>query len=163
MPTLAGDQRTLNVTVAADGAIFINNAARVLVADILLANGVLHVIDAVLDPNDTAADPASAPVSRTAPAVLFPSASSVATVPFTAQLAGSQTVSVNPALTSTTDRVAAGYSTAPVRNTDLTTGTGTGTGTSKAAAAPRRTAAAVEMAALLGGCGIAAVVGMGGM
>ncbi|KAH7347058.1 FAS1 domain-containing protein [Pyrenochaeta sp. MPI-SDFR-AT-0127] len=49
-----------NITITVnDGRVFVNNAG-VIVSDILIANGVLHVIDEVLNPsNQTIANPAS--------------------------------------------------------------------------------------------------------
>ncbi|CAO2647904.1 Nn.00g088260.m01.CDS01 [Neocucurbitaria sp. VM-36] len=49
---------SLTITVG-DGGIFVNNA-RVTISDLLIANGVVHVIDEVLNPtNQTIADPAA--------------------------------------------------------------------------------------------------------
>ena len=48
--TLGGSD--VNITIA-DGAVFVN-AARVIIPDILVAGGVIHVIDSVLNPNGTA-------------------------------------------------------------------------------------------------------------
>lgn len=47
------------ITVEANGGIFVNDA-RILVADIPVANGVLHIIDQVLNPSDIATPQASA-------------------------------------------------------------------------------------------------------
>ena len=55
LPTLNGEE--LDITISADGAVFVN-AARVINADILLENGVLHVIDEVLNPATPDAEPA---------------------------------------------------------------------------------------------------------
>jgi hypothetical protein len=61
-PSLTDDQkvRTLNgaeVTISIeDGSVFVNSA-KVVLADVLVANGVVHVIDNVLNPNATTATP----------------------------------------------------------------------------------------------------------
>ena len=54
LTTLQGGD--VEITITGDGAVFVNNA-RVINADVLIANGVLHVIDAVLDPNNPDASP----------------------------------------------------------------------------------------------------------
>lgn len=48
LPTLQGSE--LDITVDPSGAVFVDGA-RVINTDVLLANGVLHVIDAVLSPD----------------------------------------------------------------------------------------------------------------
>ena len=47
------------ITIEADGGVFVNDA-RILVADIPVANGVIHIIDQVLNPSDVATPEASA-------------------------------------------------------------------------------------------------------
>lgn len=49
VPTLGGDNITITIV---DGDVYVNRA-RVVTADILLANGVLHVLDSVLSSNDS--------------------------------------------------------------------------------------------------------------
>ena len=73
----AANGQSLSITVG-KGGVFVNNA-KVVTADILIANGVLHVIDQVLNPgNQTMANSTN---SQGAPA--FSGASSVSDAPFT--------------------------------------------------------------------------------
>jgi uncharacterized surface protein with fasciclin (FAS1) repeats len=68
----------LTITIGEEGRVFVNNA-RVTIADVLVANGVVHVIDEVLNPsNTTIADPAG---DEGQPG--FPNASAVSDAPFT--------------------------------------------------------------------------------
>ncbi|KAL8924105.1 MAG: hypothetical protein Q9208_004242 [Pyrenodesmia sp. 3 TL-2023] len=53
VPALAGGD--LRITIS-DGDVFVNSA-KVLMPDVLVANGVVHVIDNVLNPNNTSAQP----------------------------------------------------------------------------------------------------------
>lgn len=76
VPTLAGPNVTITIS---DDDVFVNSA-KVVIPDVLVANGVVHVIDGVLNPNATAAAPN--PEAETQSAA-FPGASSLATVPFT--------------------------------------------------------------------------------
>ncbi|OTA86152.1 hypothetical protein M434DRAFT_82306 [Hypoxylon sp. CO27-5] len=70
-----------NITITVENGTVYANSARVTVPDILLANGVVHVIDQVLNPNNTSATP-NPTATTTTPA--FTSASSgTAGVPFT--------------------------------------------------------------------------------
>ena len=102
VPALAGGNLTITVE---DGEVFVN-AARVVVADVLLANGVLHVIDSVLNPNNTAAVNATQEGAANA----FPGASSSGSeIPYTSGVPTA--TSSNAALTSTNDAVASGYPT----------------------------------------------------
>lgn len=72
--TLQGNDVTITIL---NGSVFVNSA-EVVTPDVLVANGVVHVIDAVLNPNATTLTPN---VSTTA--VAFAGASSAASVPFT--------------------------------------------------------------------------------
>lgn len=93
-----------NVTIRqASNSNFVNSA-RMLQTDLLMANGVMHVIDNVLNPNATGAVPDPA-VDSQAPAM---SGTSLADTPFT---------SIIPSLTSTIS----------IRRTSTETETGTGT------------------------------------
>lgn len=100
VPTLGGD---VNLTVA-DSAIFVNQA-RVVNADNLVANGVLHVIDAVLNPNNASSE--ANPEDDMAQEAY--SASSVASLPLTSGVPAATTTV--EALVTTTLQVASGYST----------------------------------------------------
>lgn len=91
----------LNISIF-DGEVFVNSA-RVVAADVLVANGVVHLIDGVLNPNSTAApnpdEDESAPVFAGA---------SMGDVPYTTAVTATSTVAVQ-----TTDAVADGYTPAP--------------------------------------------------
>jgi len=68
----------LTITIGEEGRIFVNNA-RVTIADVLVANGVVHVIDEVLNPsNATIANP-----SEEEGEGAFPGATPVSELPFT--------------------------------------------------------------------------------
>ncbi|KAM0718758.1 hypothetical protein Q7P37_005829 [Cladosporium fusiforme] len=54
LTTLAGED--IRITISAEGAVFVNNA-RVINSDVLIENGVLHVIDEVLNPANADAEP----------------------------------------------------------------------------------------------------------
>jgi len=67
-----------NLTARIVGSdVFINNA-RVLTANVLVANGVVHVIDRVLNPSNSTISPNTATTAEA-----FPSATSASNVPFT--------------------------------------------------------------------------------
>lgn len=144
--TLAGP--SLNITVV-DGAVFVN-AARVINSDILVANGVMHVIDSVLNPNGTAAPN---PDSNN-PTVQFSSASSASLGDITSGVPTAS--STNTALVATTDNVASGYST--VTQGPVGTGAGGNNGggsSSSSGMAPIQTGM-VGAAALFGGAAVLA-------
>lgn len=99
LTTLNGED--VEITITDDGAVFVNSA-RVINADILIANGVIHIIDEVLNPANADARPGNA---------LTPSAASLATaVPFTFGVRPE--TSIYSELTQTTSFVAAGLVTA---------------------------------------------------
>ncbi|KAI0146409.1 FAS1 domain-containing protein [Xylariaceae sp. FL1272] len=92
---IAADGTNLTISVI-DGTVFVNDA-RVTVPNILLENGVCHVIDQVLNPNNTDANPDPSQSSAT-PA--FSGASSTTEIPFTS---GVETATTTfPAATSAT-------------------------------------------------------------
>jgi len=72
--TLQGNSVTITIL---NGTVFVNSA-EVVLPNVLVANGVVHVIDAVLNPNATTLTP-----NPTTTAVAFAGASSVSAVPFT--------------------------------------------------------------------------------
>lgn len=76
---------TLKITIE-NGAVYVNSA-RVVTPDVLVANGVVHVIDGVLNPNNTAAAPNPSTTS-----VAFSGASSVSNAPFTSGVTQSTTI-----------------------------------------------------------------------
>jgi uncharacterized surface protein with fasciclin (FAS1) repeats len=122
--TLGGGE--VEVTVLDDGSVYVN-AAKVVLADILIANGVVHVIDNVLNPNGTDTDNEPNP-STTQPA--FPGAS-------TASDGGVPLTSNVPEPTGAPEP----------------TETATDGGAGQEAAAPRATAA-MAMGALFGGAAL---------
>jgi len=113
LPTLNGEE--LDITISADGAVFVNSA-RVINADVLLENGVLHVIDEVLNP---ATPDAESSDNSADDAVSLPP-----TVPFTSGI--QPEMSIYSELTQTTSFVAAGLVTA-APNATASTGSGSGT------------------------------------
>lgn len=79
-----------NITVRIEnGSVFVDSA-KVVTPNLLIANGVVHVIDNVLNPNNTAATP-NATASTQAPA--FSGASSASAIPFTSGVSASATIS----------------------------------------------------------------------
>uniref|UniRef100_A0A0D6R2U8 FAS1 domain-containing protein n=1 Tax=Araucaria cunninghamii TaxID=56994 RepID=A0A0D6R2U8_ARACU len=76
VPTLQGN--SVNITVHNASSVFVNNA-RVVLPNVLVANGVIHVIDEVLNPNGTAM--ANGTSSAGTPA--YSGASSASMDPFT--------------------------------------------------------------------------------
>lgn len=74
------DGNSVNITVTGNGTVYVDNA-RVVIPNVLIANGVVHVIDGVLNPNAT-----DTSYNNTAPA--FSGASSVSDqVPYTSGVA----------------------------------------------------------------------------
>ena len=121
LPTLAGDN--LTVTIDEDGGVFVNNA-RVINSDILIANGVLHVIDTVLNP----AEADAAPGADQQPSVTLGSV-----VPFTSGI--EPETSVYSELTQTTSFVAADLVTAAPSST-MAAGGGNGSAASTTSEGP---------------------------
>ena len=113
LPTLAGEE--LTITIDEEGGVFVNNA-RVINSDILIANGVLHVIDTVLNPAEADAEPSAGEE---------PSATLASIVPFTSGIEAE--TSVYSELTQTTSFVAAGLVTATPNATASSAGAGSGT------------------------------------
>jgi hypothetical protein len=105
LPTLAGQE--LTITIDAEGGVFVNNA-RVINSDIIIANGVLHVIDAVLNPAEADAAPSTG--DGTGDDTEDSSATLASAVPFTSGI--EPETSVYSELTQTTSFVAADLVTA---------------------------------------------------
>lgn len=92
LQTLNG--QNLTITIGEGGRVFVNNA-RVTIPNILVANGVVHVIDEVLNPsNATIANPDDDEGEGA-----FPGASAVSELPFTSGQP-TPTTSINQAATS---------------------------------------------------------------
>ncbi|KAE8444639.1 hypothetical protein EG329_014387 [Mollisiaceae sp. DMI_Dod_QoI] len=133
LPTVGGGQVTITIE---NGIVFVNSA-KVVTPNVLVSNGVVHVIDGVLNPNNTSAAPPTSDASTTTPA--FSGASSVSTVPFTSGITASTTVTSTPThapTSSSSSGIAAGLA--------MPTG-------------------AVGMGALFGGAGAAVLMGVGGL
>ncbi|KAI1076646.1 FAS1 domain-containing protein [Whalleya microplaca] len=123
LQTVGGQNLTINVI---NGTVFANSA-KVTVPDILAENGVIHVVDSVLNPNNTSA---SADATATSATPAFSGASSATTgIPFTSGVA-----------TPTTTYPAA-------------TSAGGSTSSSKGAAMPMKTGSVGAMA-LFGGAAV---------
>jgi transforming growth factor-beta-induced protein len=123
------------------------NSARVLQADLLIANGVMHVIDNVLNPNGTGAvpDPAAAVQG---PAM---TGSSLADTPFT-DIIPSLTSTLSIASSGTGIGAGTGTSVSGSGSTRRATSTrSSSTGRSTQGAAPRRAEASVRLMRLMGG------------
>ncbi len=114
------------LTIRQSGNNFYINSAQLLTTDVLIANGVLHVIDNVLNPNGPGALPNPA-LATQVPA--FASASSVKTLPFTSAIP----CTTNCPLPATT--VSKSSSTAKVTGTGASTAGSFQTSSSKGAAA----------------------------
>lgn len=98
LTTLNGEE--VQITVDSDGAVFVNSA-RVINADILIENGVLHVIDEVLNPANADAEPNTS---------ASPTSDIGSVVPFTSGI--EPETSIYSELTQTTSFVVAGLATA---------------------------------------------------
>ena len=96
-----------NVTVTlSNGTVFVNSA-KVVIPDVLVANGVVHVIDNVLNPNDTSAAPIATATTQT---VAFSGASSATAVPFTSGVPAPSTTIGGGAVVATSTAAAAASS-----------------------------------------------------
>jgi uncharacterized surface protein with fasciclin (FAS1) repeats len=106
LTALNGDN--LTITIGEEGRIFVNSA-RVTIADILVANGVVHVIDEVLNPgNATIANPSDEEGEGA-----FPGATAVSELPFT---------SGQPTPTTSINQEATGSGAAPGASSSSTAG-----------------------------------------
>ncbi|KAH8691514.1 FAS1 domain-containing protein [Talaromyces proteolyticus] len=72
------NNETLSIRVQ-NGSIFVNSA-KIVIPDLLVANGVVHIVDNVLNPNNTLATPIPTASSQK---VAFQSASAASSIPFT--------------------------------------------------------------------------------
>lgn len=136
-----------NVTLREiDGDVFVNSA-KVINPNILISGGVMHVIDAVLNPNDTSAMP-NTTASTAAPA--YSGATSASTVPYTSGVATptSSNAALQSAATTTGGANGAGAASGAA--------SGTASSSSSSAIAPAMTTGAVGAAALFGGAAMLA-------
>jgi len=151
--TLGRDNVTITVT---DGAVFVNGA-RVINADVLVAGGVMHVIDSVLNPANATAE---ADPSATTGVAQFSGAVSGSSIALTTGLPTATTT--YSGLTATTDDVAQGYET----QTGGAVGTGAGgsqptggsggSGSSSSSGMAALPTGAIGAAALFGGVALLA-------
>lgn len=81
----ASDGTDLKITVENSGAVFVN-AARVTVPDVLVGNGVVHVVNQVLNPDNTSQAPDPAATNPPPPAYNGGSSASGGSVPFTSDV-----------------------------------------------------------------------------
>lgn len=143
--TLGGS--TVDITIEG-GAVFVNGA-RVINPDLLVSGGVMHVIDAVLNPNNKTSPQPNAP----SPVAQFSGASSASLPALTTGLPpASTTVS---ALVATTKDVATGYK-PPKGGAKTTGGGGKGGGSSTSSGIAAVQTGMVGAAALFGGAALAA-------
>ena len=149
VPTLGGGNVTITV---ANGTVFVNSA-RVVNADILVSGGVMHVIDSVLNPNNSMAMGNS---SSEEAATAYSGASSGTVVPFTSGVP-TPTTTIEVLVTSTT-AVAEGYTAAPSSVGANPAGgeTGAAGGSSSSSAGAAMQTGAVGAAALFGGAALVA-------
>jgi uncharacterized surface protein with fasciclin (FAS1) repeats len=93
--TLQGNNITMSVR--SDGSVYVNNA-RVIQKDILIENGILHIIDNVMNPNNMTV----APTSATSGSVAFARASDIGQLPFSYEPLSTATGTANPTPLNTT-------------------------------------------------------------
>ncbi|KAI9683325.1 MAG: hypothetical protein M1829_005395 [Trizodia sp. TS-e1964] len=96
------------ITVAGNGDIYVDSA-KVVLPNVLVANGVVHVIDNVLNPNATNATPVTTASTQS---VAYSGASSVTSMPFTSGIA---TPSTTLAGATTSSSTAVSGAAAPMR------------------------------------------------
>ncbi|KAK0264275.1 hypothetical protein LTR91_010203 [Friedmanniomyces endolithicus] len=145
--TLGGANLTITIE---NGTVFVNSA-RVVNADILMTGGVMHIIDSVLNPNNTAA----ANATQSGAATAYSGASSGTAVPFTSGVPTPTTTIVD--LVTSTAQVAASYSSVVAAGGSGASTAGAGGKTSSAGAAAMQTGA-MGAAALFGGAAFLANV-----
>ncbi|PNS17747.1 Periostin [Sphaceloma murrayae] len=130
----ASNGGTLTFTVI-DDDIFVNGA-RVVLPNVLLSDGVAHVIDAVLNPATTTVDRDELDDDDDTPNAQFPGATPVGNVPFTSNIPAPTTLNTVPPLQTTASAVSstrAGNGTAPTVTTPSATTTAPATFTGAAA------------------------------
>lgn len=137
IPTMSGGNVTVTI---ANGTVFVNSA-RVINADILISGGVMHVIDSVLNPNNTMAKPNA---TETGGATAFVGASSATDVPYTSGVPTPTTTIVD--LVTSTSAVVVSYT--PTGGAAAAGGASSSSKSKGAAAGPT---GAMGAAALFGG------------
>ncbi len=126
----------MNLTITMNNGTIFVNSAKVVTPDVLVANGVIHVIDNVLNPNMTMAMPSA---SATSGSAAFSGASSASSVGLSSGVS-------TPTSTIGGGAVATGTAAGKPASTMASS-------SSKAAAAPMKTGA-VGVAALFGAAGV---------
>jgi len=92
-----------NVTITIeDGSVFVNSA-KVITPNVLIAGGVVHVIDSVLNPNNTMATP-----NPTTTSAAFSGASSASVAPFTSGIKATTTIASSATASPSSSTSAAG-------------------------------------------------------
>ena len=139
LSTWAGANQTINLTVSLDRTEYRVNSAHIIASDLLVANGVIHVIDAVLEPTTLVRTSTISATSTTHHATM-----TVVPVDETTGLSMS-TETIDPATT--------GIATTEAKTSSASPATSTPTTATRKAAAPRVSAsyAAGVLLALVGG------------
>lgn len=147
VPTLNGGSVTVHIT---DGKVFVNSA-QVVIPDVLVANGVVHVIDNVLNPNNTSATPNP---SATPQPPAYSGASSGTEAPFTSGVPTPTAPLVTP-----TPQTSASGSGGTASGSAGGSGTASGSGASATGSAPAQSTGGAST--LSGAFGAAALFGAG--
>ncbi|KAK3168517.1 hypothetical protein OEA41_004965 [Lepraria neglecta] len=133
--TILTSMSGMNLTIAvSDGSVFVNSA-KVVTPNVLVANGVVHVIDNVLNPNNTSAMPIATASTQS---VAFAGASSATDNPLTSGVP--------------TPMMTVGMAPTPASGSGSVSGSGTSS-SSSGAAMPMRTGA-IGAAAFFAGAGV---------
>lgn len=146
VPTLNGGSITVHLE---DDKVFVNSA-QVIIPDVLVANGVVHVIDSVLNPGNATAQPNPSASSQ---APVFSGASSASDQPFTSGVPTPTSTLVTPTAESTDAGGSASGSAS-----DSGSGSASGSASASGASPPESTGAASK---LQGAVGAAALFGAG--
>ncbi|RDW92340.1 hypothetical protein BP5796_01734 [Coleophoma crateriformis] len=138
-----------NITITHAGNNVYINSAQLLTSDILLANGVMHVIDNVINPQGPGAQPNPAIATQ---GVVFASASMASDLPFTSDIPCSTSC---PVTTTSSASGSAGAATT-TRSASTTSTTSFSTSKSKGAGAAKETGMA--WAGLVGAVGVGLIL-----
>jgi uncharacterized surface protein with fasciclin (FAS1) repeats len=92
-----------NLTITLEGGSVYVNSAKVVIPNVLVANGVVHVIDEVLNPSASTLTP-----NPSTTTVAFAGASSVSTAPFTSGIAATSTIASSATASAASSASAAG-------------------------------------------------------
>jgi transforming growth factor-beta-induced protein len=137
-----------NITVTHIGNKVYINSAQLLTTDILVSNGVVHVIDNVLNPTSTGGQP-NPTLATQIP--VFASASSIRSVPFTSAIPCTSSCPVSSA-SGTGAATGTGAGSRATSTSSRSTGVSTGTSKAQAVAMARETGmGAAGLMAMIGG------------